>query len=480
MPKSSKNILSKEKLVKIIKSKIWWIQVFNGLPLYLHNVATNTGWMLKKLAKVNYSHFFLDLNGSRATYYYDEEDLAKIGYGFYAKNKTTKQIRAFETKHKNDFLKARVAANKLNPKQLNELSLGQLITLAQKISYELTMSIGMTHAIEGIAFVSEMKLEEILNKRNLNTSENLQLLSSPVKPSFISEAQVMLGEIHNANKTKKQQLINLFLKKFDWIESSYVEGKTLEAKDVIKKAENLKSENQDKALQKTKTNKAKFIRLLELSKQELFVIKTIEICIPWQDNRKKFLLQTIARFEPVIRELAKRLKLPIEQFKYIDPKELNYEHLTSQDFLRQLAKRYPRSSYYSTSRGTQIYSGSDAIYITKQIAKPKNGVTTELKGMVACRGIARGKARLCKNIYDIPKVKKGEILIASMTRPEFLLAMQKAAAFVTDEGGITSHAAIVSREMNKPCIIGTKIATEVFKNGEMLEVDANKGIVRKI
>jgi pyruvate,water dikinase len=77
-------------------------------------------------------------------------------------------------------------------------------------------------------------------------------------------------------------------------------------------------------------------------------------------------------------------------------------------------------------------------------------------------------------------VKKGEILIASMTRPEFLPAMQKAAAFVTDEGGITSHAAIVSREMKKPCIIGTKIATKVFKDGDMVEVDANKGIVRKL
>jgi pyruvate,water dikinase len=58
--------------------------------------------------------------------------------------------------------------------------------------------------------------------------------------------------------------------------------------------------------------------------------------------------------------------------------------------------------------------------------------------------------------------------------------MEKAAAFVTDQGGITSHAAIVAREMKKPCIIGTKIATKVFKDGDIMEVDANKGIIRKI
>ena len=71
-------------------------------------------------------------------------------------------------------------------------------------------------------------------------------------------------------------------------------------------------------------------------------------------------------------------------------------------------------------------------------------------------------------------------MVATMTFPNFIPAMEKAAAFVTDEGGILCHAAIVAREMKKPCIIGTKIATQVLKDGELVEVDANKGIVRKL
>ena len=67
-----------------------------------------------------------------------------------------------------------------------------------------------------------------------------------------------------------------------------------------------------------------------------------------------------------------------------------------------------------------------------------------------------------------------------MTRPDFMPLMRKAKAVITDEGGITCHAAIVSRELGIPCIIGTKIATKVLKDGDMVEVDANKGIVRKI
>jgi len=67
-----------------------------------------------------------------------------------------------------------------------------------------------------------------------------------------------------------------------------------------------------------------------------------------------------------------------------------------------------------------------------------------------------------------------------MTMPKYLPAMKRASAFITDEGGITCHAAIISREMKKPCIIGTKIATQILIDGVLVEVDADKGIVRII
>ena len=76
------------------------------------------------------------------------------------------------------------------------------------------------------------------------------------------------------------------------------------------------------------------------------------------------------------------------------------------------------------------------------------------------------------------KINSNSILVARMTFPEYFPAMNKARAFITDEGGITCHAAIVAREMNKPCIIGTKIATKVLKDGDLVEVDADKGVVR--
>ena len=82
--------------------------------------------------------------------------------------------------------------------------------------------------------------------------------------------------------------------------------------------------------------------------------------------------------------------------------------------------------------------------------------------------------------HDIKRVQEGDILVTNTTHPNYLPAMQKAAAFVTNEGGIISHAAIVARELKKPCIVGTKIATQLLKDGDMVEVDADKGMVKKL
>mgnify|MGYP001593045061 FL=1 len=102
----------------------------------------------------------------------------------------------------------------------------------------------------------------------------------------------------------------------------------------------------------------------------------------------------------------------------------------------------------------------------------------QISGVAACKGKVSGIAKIVKSSKEQDKIRAGDILVTAMTTPDYLPCMNKAVAFVTDEGGITCHAAIVAREMNKPCIIGTKIATQVLKDGDLIEVDANNGIVK--
>ena len=102
----------------------------------------------------------------------------------------------------------------------------------------------------------------------------------------------------------------------------------------------------------------------------------------------------------------------------------------------------------------------------------------EIKGIIACKGYAKGIVKIVNDLPDLKKFERGDILVAPYTNPNMVPAMEKAAAIITNIGGLTSHAAIVSRELNKPCIIGTQNATQILSDGDIVEVDANVGIVR--
>lgn len=99
------------------------------------------------------------------------------------------------------------------------------------------------------------------------------------------------------------------------------------------------------------------------------------------------------------------------------------------------------------------------------------------RGLGASPGIGIGKAKIILSAKEITKMERGEVLVTEMTTPDFVPAMKKAAAIVTNTGGTTSHAAIVSRELGIPCVVGTGNATEVLKNGMSISVDGTHGIV---
>jgi len=100
-----------------------------------------------------------------------------------------------------------------------------------------------------------------------------------------------------------------------------------------------------------------------------------------------------------------------------------------------------------------------------------------IKGLGASPGIGVGKVKIVLSENEIGKVEEGDILVTTMTSPDMVPAMRKAAAIVTDEGGMTCHAAIVSRELGVPAIVGTKEGTKVLQEGDLVTVDGEKGIV---
>lgn len=146
----------------------------------------------------------------------------------------------------------------------------------------------------------------------------------------------------------------------------------------------------------------------------------------------------------------------------------------------------------SRSKGYVLYnyhtspiSDLDEILKKSNITLDKEEPTEQfdsLNGVIACKGHVKGKARVILYKEELAELQEGEILIAEATTPEYVPAIKRVLAVVTDEGGMMSHAAITCRELKKPCIVGTTWATKTFKTGEMVEVIAleDKGTVRKI
>jgi phosphohistidine swiveling domain-containing protein len=142
-------------------------------------------------------------------------------------------------------------------------------------------------------------------------------------------------------------------------------------------------------------------------------------------------------------------------------------------------RRIALGGFVYRAKGNLVVTGPRAAALERRV----HTSTTEnrLTGQVAYAGATiRGRVAIVHSTRDMPKLKHGDILVSSMTRPEFLMSIKRAAAIVTDEGGVMCHAAIIARELHKPCIVGTKHATQVFKDGDKVEVDAERGIVRKL
>ncbi|MDO8874450.1 MAG: phosphoenolpyruvate synthase [Methanoregula sp.] len=113
----------------------------------------------------------------------------------------------------------------------------------------------------------------------------------------------------------------------------------------------------------------------------------------------------------------------------------------------------------------------------KSMSGQKSEAKIILKGQGAAPGIASGKVVVIRDVKDTGSVREGDILVTKMTNPDMVPAMRKVAAIITDEGGMTCHAAIVSRELGTPAIVGTKTATKVLTNGQLITVDGEKGLI---
>jgi len=188
-------------------------------------------------------------------------------------------------------------------------------------------------------------------------------------------------------------------------------------------------------------------------------------------------LRAVSYYPQVVTQIVNPLakKEAGEKYNFMTIKEVLEKKNAEANTREKASTEGKRFVYAKINEKEIIYYTDNVIQLIEKLEKIKIGNT--IRGQVAYPGKITGKVRLVLENNINTEFEDGDILVAVTTNPTLMPLIKRAGAIVTNEGGVTSHAAIISRELKKPCVIGTKFATHTFKDGQKVEVDANSGIV---
>ncbi|MGA2418031.1 MAG: PEP-utilizing enzyme [Candidatus Staskawiczbacteria bacterium] len=319
-------------------------------------------------------------------------------------------------------------------------------------------------------------LHEYLKKYIKNENElasAMEIFTAPESPSFYQQEEIELSKTNN---------IAAHQKKYFWIENSYGGAEVLDKKYFIEKKKELPKNIRQKIEKKFKEIKKKKIDTLKRYKIPEDFMKLADaavISVMWQDERKGYVFKFLHYKDILLKEASRRLKVNAQDLMHFKGSEIA-KMLSGEDFSQEMERRRNPFAMVVTDKVLFFY-GQDALKL-KEVYEHKNlGTTENLKGTVVSKGkggIVKGKVRIVFDPKNAGKFNEGDILVSGMTSPDYVFLMKKAGAIITDSGGITSHAAVASRELEKLCIVNTKIATKILHDDDVVEIDSNKGVVK--
>lgn len=319
----------------------------------------------------------------------------------------------------------------------------------------------------------EKVLSDLIRRRNLTDFQEVILAS--VNHSWKKTALIELQD-----KLDKKISPTKLAREYQFLRSwSVVWARPIDAKWIKEFAKQGQQTAQAKRWSLTK-----ILTLLRPTSKERYFLELAPYITFFKDWRDDVRRQHVYQWGFLFDALAKHFDVARDDFAYLSLDEIETVIRQNKFPTTSVARRQQYGCVVTTKDGSltmQIKDKNITRYenIVKQVERTAQK-DTKVQGLAAQPGVIRGIAKVIYTYHDIKRFKDGDILIANTTHPNYLPAMQKAAAFVTNEGGIISHAAIVARELHKPCIVGTKIATQAFKDGDFIEVNATKGFAKKV
>jgi len=339
-------------------------------------------------------------------------------------------------------------------------------------------------------------LEEILDDelQDYSKDERKQIIADLITPTWLSSAMaeeqdlikiaLRISKLYGLRFPVFEKLdskIKIALKKhsdkYYWIKNNYHNVEYYSAKDAYSSAQQLLREEKNRVLTQ-RLQDTKLSNTIKLSKQKQNIVWVANLFAEWKDLRKTGVLIVMEMFDRFLSEVARRTGYTKIDLTFVVFDEIENVLFNKADLKKEISERKKKCFFLVKPSGEYIVAGDkDADKYFACLVKSVYN-SREFRGVTASKGVATGRVRLILKIGDMNSFQTGEILVTNNTTPEFVPVMKKAAAIITEQGGLTSHAAIVSRELNKPCIIGIKNIATILKTGDMVEVDADHGIVK--
>lgn len=322
----------------------------------------------------------------------------------------------------------------------------------------------------------------------------LEALLAPEDLSFHQKSeQELLRIVESFGPRASASHFESYARRWHWVENSYFESKRLTADYFKKQVSGL---TKDEAVRKLREiadsltgrmkRKAEVIRKYHMPKEVARLSKDLAFSIWWQDDRKGLAWWANRIIDDLSAVAEKHFDVSHEDLMMYRAEEWTALFQSGQKAPQDvLESRVQLSVFDCKDTGVEEIRGAKAESIKeawpgREQARPSHGVVTELRGVPVSPGKATGKVRVLHSARNADTMEEGEVLVAPMTSPEYIIAMRKSSAIIADIGGLMSHAAIVSRELKKPCVVGTKVATKVLRDGDLVEVDAERGVVKII
>lgn len=476
---------TKEEIVRTMKATQWYDQGGQGKLLYMGTPAYTAAYTMRKLHKASFTKIICATMHDDGTFALDASAMKRLCDEWIERNEKEKD---FIPKMSSQMQKAIADFTVFISTRMNALSSLSEEQL-KKVAYDYVLIVDNLWQpylpIDGFDENWKQALDELLAKwypKKL-TDEEIEILLLPEELSYVQKEEEELLKIAcNKSSASALKQLQAHQKKFFWYKNNYghIEEMPLEHfEQRLQEFHNPKKELKE-FLAKRESIKAQKKAIWEKHDFPMPVKKYITFLVTlskWRDTRKKYTILGNYYLKQLIKEIGRRRGIDFKHFE-----NLAYHEYIERVFTisKEEGEAIPAEGFILYQEGFQpfVAYGKEAKELKAVYERVIDQGTTEIKGLCACKGKIVGVVKVINKVEDFHKMEQGNILVSYNTRPEFVPIMKKAGAIITDEGGITSHAAIISRELNVPCIIGTKRATDLLKDSMTVEVNATEGWVK--